>query len=437
MNNQKNDTAVFSAINNNQMFEPCTDKEYFDTDYQEDVKRSKKGFKVFFSLLVLVLVLSTGIVIGAVTLNGDYKKPDVLTPNENITDFAGTELDITLNSKPNGDTADNNGQMSIGKIFDFVSPSIVEISIYTDSNNNFSLASYSSGIVMSEDGYIITNDHIYGNIPDPVIYVTVGSKSYKGTFVAGDSRRDVSIIKIDAKGLTPAVFGKSSELEMGEDVYAIGNPARLENSITNGIVSSLDRRVTNNEGYSERFIQTNAAISGGSSGGALVNKYGQVVGITSSKYASTGVEGISFAIPIDEAIEMAADLLKNGKVTTRAKMGIRYIEVTVAEAEKKGVPVGIMFDSCSEDSTLYRSGITSGDIITEIDGVAISNSNVVLDIVDDKKPGDTVTLKVYSAKTGEYSEYKANMLSDQGTTNYNAVTGDDQQRLPLFPEDQE
>ncbi|MBQ8533221.1 MAG: serine protease [Clostridia bacterium] len=427
-----NNQAVFSSINGNTRYRPCGASKVY-----ENHKSSKRGYKIFLSVLALVLVFTVGVVVGSVALNDGPSENKVSKPNEPLSDFAGTELDITLNSKPDDKTADNSGRMSIGEIFDFVSPSIVEISIYTDSDKNFSLISYSSGIVMSQDGYILTNDHIYTDIPDPVIYVTVGSESYKGTFVAGDTRRDISIIKIDAKDLKPAVFGKSSELEMGEDVYAIGNPARLENSITNGIVSSLNRRVTNADGYSEHFIQTNAAISGGSSGGALVNRYGQVVGITSSKYASTDIEGISFAIPIDEAIKMSADLLKNGKVTTRAKLGIRYVEVTVAEAEKNDVPVGLMFDSCSEDSSLYRSGIVSGDIITEINGTKITNSNIVLDIVDEKKPGDTVTLKVYSVKTGEYKEYKANMMADEGSTNYNAVTDSDKDRLPLFPEDEE
>lgn len=406
----------------------------------EGAKKSKIGLRIFCIALAAVVVLSSVIAgVYFISKNGDPESGSgPLVQNEDRNDLLGGSLDITVNPKPDSGTADNNGQMSPTDIYNFVTPSVVEILVYDTGSEYFS---YASGIIMSADGYIVSNDHIYKGISSPSIYVSVNGKQYEGTFIAGDSRRDISVIKIDAEGLTPAVFGKSSELTIGEDVYAIGNPERLEKSITNGIVSSVNRRVTSTDGYSERFIQTNAATSEGSSGGALVNEFGQVVGITSSKYVSQGAEGLCFAIPIDDALNMVTDLLANGKCTTRGKLAIRYNEVTIARSESEKCPVGLMVYSIDEQSSLYNSGIRQGDIITKVNGTEILTSSVMLDIVESSKAGDKLELTVWIASTKQYQNFTAELIPDEGTTYYlsriSSSENDSQNRQPLFPEDEE
>ena len=208
------------------------------------------------------------------------------------------------------------------------------------------------------------------------------------------------MIKIDASGLTPAELGVSGELKVGEKAIAIGNPGGLiyAGSVSEGIISGLNRSLrAATDGYTMNFIQTDAAISPGNSGGALVNEFGQVVGINSQKLSANGYEGIGFAIPIDEALPILKDLMSYGRVTGRVKLGISAYAVNEYVASVNGIPSGILIDSIDSDSTLLAAGVQAGDIITQVEGTAVNSFTALSDLLRDYAPGDQVTLTIFRA----------------------------------------
>ena len=390
-------------------------------------KGSKRGFAFFMGFIAVVIALSIGITAGYY-MGGDYD-PDSAPQggasadkedNEEENTFSGSvDVNLQHRSDPTGES------LTLSQVAEKVKPSIVVICVYSTANNS---SSYSSGVIMSEDGYIVTNDHIFTDISKPVIYVTTyDGKTHKAKFVAGDSRGDIAVIKIDAEGLTSATFGYSSELIVGEQVAAIGNAAGLDFSVTDGIVSALERRLADSQGYSARYVQTSAPISPGSSGGALVNMDGQVIGITTSKIADSASEGLSFAIPSDKAVSMVSELLKNGYIS-RAKLGISYNEINVAAAELNDLPVGLRIVETNSNSNLVGK-ISSGDVIV---GAGEIESNItssdILDMLEAMKPGDELSLYVKTA-SGQSKTLKAKLIEDKGSSNYGASSDEDLEPL--------
>ena len=316
--------------------------------------------------------------------------------------------------------------------------SIVSITTYSSSGSS---ASISSGVIIDENGYVISNDHIYAEIPNAKFVVTLyDNRSFEATFVAGDTRSDICVLKMEgASGLTPAAFGDSDELQAGEDVVAIGSPYGFSNSVTKGIVSTPNRRIqstsTDYSGttstYSVRVIQTDAAINKGSSGGALVNMKGQVVGISSSKIVVDTYEGMCFSIPANTAKAVASDLVQYGKVVGRAKLGITYNEVSSVQAVVNDLPSGLMIHEISTESSLYTSGLKQGDIICAIDDQEIRVAADALDVIERKKAGDQVTLKIYVADTNSYVTQTATLLEDESTSSYSTDQPETSQLNPF------
>ncbi|MBR4282307.1 MAG: trypsin-like peptidase domain-containing protein, partial [Clostridia bacterium] len=299
------------------------------------------------------------------------------------------------------------------------SPSVVNITSYNPSTGK---GGYASGIILSKDGYILTNDHIYASIPNARFLITLNDGTeYKAKYVSGDSRSDIAILKItdSVKNLTPATFGKSSELKVGETVLAIGQSSGLSGTVSEGIVSALDRRIRNsNSSYSERHIQTTAAINPGNSGGALVNMQGQVIGVTSSKYADEDIEGICFAIPIDSALKVVKELQEHGKVVSRAKIGITYTAIGTVSSEINKVPTGLYINEISSDSGLYGKGITKGDVITHINGKAIKDDQTVLDIIENSNIGDVLKLTIFINSTSVSKNVDVKLVAAEGGSSY-------------------
>ena len=284
-------------------------------------------------------------------------------------------------------------QMSEAEIYNTTGQSVVGIMIYNSSGKG----SQASGIVYSEDGYIITNDHIYSEVSSAKFKIyTHDGKEYNAKYVAGDKVSDLAVLKVDNAKLKPAIFGNSDELFYGEHVVAIGRPrnANEDSSITSGIISGLNRRVQTTSSYSSRVIQTDSAINPGSSGGALVNMYGQVIGVTSSKMASVDYEGVGYAIPTTIMKRIVKELIDEGKVISRAKLGITYkaIDSVLAEINNSKY-TGLLIDSVTEESGLYGK-VNQGDIITHINGIAVTNDSIVLDIIENCKAGDKVNITV-------------------------------------------
>lgn len=285
----------------------------------------------------------------------------------------------------------------------------------SDDTGDVSPAGEGSGIIASSDGYIITNHHVIEDATS-IKVITYDGKTYEAELIGSDSVTDLAVIKIDAEGLQAAEFGSSSDLQIGDTVVAAGNPGGMEFSFstTVGYVSALNRSVTNSStGYTMECIQTDAAVNPGNSGGALVNVYGQVVGIVSSKIVSEAYEGLSFAIPIDDAQSVISDLQAYGYVKDRAVLGITGGYIDSMTARFYGISSGWYVESVTNTS-VSDAGIRQGDVITEIDGTAVTSSNTLSAAIAAKKPGDTVTLTISRALTGDTFSVDVTLMESTG-----------------------
>lgn len=317
-------------------------------------------------------------------------------------DYSGMKLES------NPKDAKTNDSYTAAKASDKVSDSVVGILCYSDDvpdqADTKTASSQGSGIIFSQDGYVITNAHVIGNSKTAyaIRVVTSDGKVYKAGVVGYDSRTDIAVLKMDdAKGLTPATFGDSSQLEVGQDIIVVGNPGGLDyqNTTTKGVISALDRKLSTSS--LTKYIQTDAAINPGNSGGPLVNYYGQVVGITTSKIVSETYEGMGFAIPSQTVKSIVDTLVKNGYVEGRVKIGISGIAVTSDQASNYNVPQGIYVQSIVSGGPCDGTSLKKGDIITEVDGETITSFADVYAILETHKPGDKIKVKYYSSSSGD------------------------------------
>ena len=317
-------------------------------------------------------------------------------------DYSGMKLES------NPKDAKTNNSYTSAKASEKVSDSVVGILCYSDDvpdqADTTTASSQGSGIIFSQDGYVITNAHVIGNSKTAyaIRVVTSDGKEYKAGVVGYDSRTDIAVLKMDdAKGLTPATFGDSSQLEVGQDIIVVGNPGGLDyqNTTTKGVISALDRKLSTSS--LTKYIQTDAAINPGNSGGPLVNYYGQVVGITTSKIVSETYEGMGFAIPSQTVKNIVDTLVKNGYVEGRVKIGISGIAVTSDQASNYNIPQGIYVQSIVSGGPCDGTSLEEGDIITEVDGETITSFADVYAILETHKPGDKIKVKYYSSSSGD------------------------------------
>lgn len=317
-------------------------------------------------------------------------------------DYSGMKLES------NPKDAKTNNSYTAAKASDKVSDSVVGILCYSDDvpdqADTTTASSQGSGIIFSQDGYVITNAHVIGNSKTAyaIRVVTSDGKVYKAGVVGYDSRTDIAVLKMDdAKGLTPATFGDSSQLEVGQDIIVVGNPGGLDyqNTTTKGVISALDRKLSTSS--LTKYIQTDAAINPGNSGGPLVNYYGQVVGITTSKIVSETYEGMGFAIPSQTVKSIVDTLVKNGYVEGRVKIGISGIAVTSDQASNYNIPQGIYVQSIVSGGPCDGTSLKEGDIITEVDGETITSFADVYAILETHKLGDKIKVKYYSSSSGD------------------------------------
>ena len=347
---------------------------------------------------------------------------------------ASSNAAFTISRVVNGDTSSDTSASSDGTVSAMsdqdiaakLTPSVVCIQNYqvtqnygfmqTDtSDSSVSPAGEGSGIIMSEDGYIITNAHVVEGATSLKV-ITSDGETYEAQLIGSDTVTDLAVVKIDATGLTAAEFGSSEDLRVADKVMAIGNPGghELSSSVTIGYVSALNRAIANNTtGYTMEYIQTDAAINPGNSGGALINEYGQVVGINSAKISATGYEGLGFAIPIDTAQPIISDLIQYGYVKDRAVLGISGQFIDSMTGRFYGLPQG-EYVAQLNSSEAQASGLQVGDVITAIDGQQLDSESTLRSAILSKKPGDTVTLQVYRSSTQQsatvelkLSEYSA------------------------------
>lgn len=333
-----------------------------------------------------------------------------------------------LNPEDDNVTAD--GEYTVKGVAEMVKPSIVEVYVYqtSDSGTQF-LSGTGSGIIISEDGYIITNAHV---VQGESYKITMDDESeYNAVLVGSDNKTDLAVLKINASNLTPAVLGNSDEVYVGENVVAIGNPAGLANSVTKGIVSAINRQVrAENNGFIMDCIQTDAAISPGNSGGALVNMYGQVIGITSSKYASAyeaTYEGLGFAITINQALPVVQDLIENGYVSGRFRIGIVFMagntEYAAAQFQQNfGTEIpeelanGLWVTEVSDECDISNTQLQPDDFILTMNGEKVSDYDSVLAVLDGCKGGDTVTAECARYEKGRIAHYEIEFKLEEDTS---------------------
>lgn len=323
---------------------------------------------------------------------------------------------MVIEPRPEGDG------MSAKEVYRQVVESVVGVE--TSADDGTGLLSQGSGIVATKSGYIITNAHVVEYSKDYNVTVTLheDETAYDAVVVGYDKTSDLAILKIEADNLKPAVFGDVDQMEIGDEVLAIGNPGGLDfaSTLTGGYISALNRTLKSNSDNGMTYIQTDAAINPGNSGGPLVNMYGQVIGINSNKIISTGYEGMGFAIPVSHAKSIIDDLIARGYVSGRARLGITASNVAGMQAQLAGLPNGVRIISIDPESSFAQVGAVVGDIITQADGDTIESMDDLYTVLGRHKPGDVIAVTLYQPSqnggNGQSREVQITLLEDRGET---------------------
>lgn len=354
--------------------------------------------------LVLIAAVGAGSIVGYdFYLQRTGREPN--NQNSNLGVTPGTSGTVYL---PTYDAT----AMTLPQIFQKAVPSVVAINVAVTTPYGQSGEGSGTGIVMTKDGYIITNHHVVDESTEIKVRLNDG-RSFTAKLIGADENTDIAVIKIDADDLTPADFGNSSSLVTGEPAIVIGNPLGIQfaETLTEGVISAPSREVTI-ERYVMNLIQTNAAINPGNSGGPLLNANGKVVGVVNAKIMQSNtndVEGIGFAIPIETALSVANDLVEHGQVTTRAMLGISVLSLTEEEAAAYGKPAGITVQEVSPGGAAEKAGVLVGDKIVAFNGVTVSTFTELNYEKDKCKPGDTVGIAV--ERDGKRIELKVTLQS--------------------------
>ena len=371
-------------------------------DAQPPKKKKKfNGKRVARSAVALVLAAAMGFAGGFVGAKfGGSGKVVIqqVAPSSTADSASGSDSSITAASSTG--TGLNTEQVA-----DLVSPSVVVITteqvVYSQWSwygQNQVESGAGSGVIISSDGYILTCAHVVDGAS--TITVTIGDKDYTATLVGEDTTSDIAVIKIDADGLTPATVGNSDSLKVGQSVMAVGNPlGELGGTVTGGMISALNRSVTIQGSSSVNtmsLIQMDASVSPGNSGGGLFNMNGELVGIVNAKSSSSDAEGLGFAIPINDAIKVAQELLENGYVTGRPYLGITYLAVTDAQtASQLGVNAyGVYVVEVVKGGPAEKAGLQAGDRIVSVDGTEIASKDDLGTLMQKHAAGDTLSITI-------------------------------------------
>ena len=289
--------------------------------------------------------------------------------------------------------------LAIPEVAELVKDSVVESTTEQTVTGSFMQQYVSegagSGVIITADGYLVTNHHVIEGATNINVRLADG-KEYKAKLIGSDAKTDLAVIKIDAKELKPAAFGASSELLVGEEVVAVGNPlGKLGGTVTKGIISALDREITI-DNTTMRLLQTDTAINPGNSGGGMFNTSGQLVGVINAKSAGEEIEGLGFAIPIDTAKAVIEDLIGHGYVTGRVDPGFVFVEIndTMTAMMYRVNELGLYISSVADGSDAEKAGFKSGDYVLKIEGEEVSTEAEANAAIDGKKVGETLTVIV-------------------------------------------
>lgn len=391
-----------------------TTNEYFRNlpeykSYEEIVTKKRRRAKIHraVTLVVLLGVVLIAVLIVTFTQKYNEKNPGSLSeyndphssPSSDTNDFA-----LTTKPKPPG-----SGAIVVKDVRDVVSkvkPSVV--GVVTESFQDYTTGSTGSGIILTDDGYIVTNNHVIESGNN--ISVTLDSGDTYSAFVIGkDAQTDIAVLKIEATNLPAAELGNSDGLVAGEAAVAIGNPMgmELQGTVTAGVISAVNRNIMVGN-TSMNLVQTDAAINPGNSGGALINEFGQVIGVNSVKISVDNSEGLGFAIPINTVKPIVEELITNGYVSGRPLVGISARSISPMAAAFYGLPQGVLVNSIEPSSDIAKQGIATGDIIIGVDGVRISTIEEACALRDKYKAGASISISVY--RNGEQLDIKAKLM---------------------------
>ena len=398
--NEKNETK-FKAI-------PVTGSSSYKN---EKSQKNKTGFGK-----TVILPFVSGVVGCSVVLGTCFGVPSIRAKliNNSSSNISTSNSSSTQSNGYVTQTALSNYSDTAVYAANKILPSIVGIKIeYTVNTQSFFGRSSSStatasgsGIIISEDGYILTNNHVvsssssesnsYYQITDAgkVTVTLFGDETeYEAKIVGQDEQTDLAVIKIEKSGLTKAEFADSDSVKVGEFAMAVGNPVNMNSTVTTGIISAVNRKITDSDGKTYTCIQTDAAINSGNSGGALVNSEGKVIGINTLKLSGTGIEGIGFAIPINSTTDITSQLIQYSKVK-RPFIGISGIDLNAETAKTYNLVEGVYVKSVEDFSAAEKAGLKAGDVILEADGKSIKSMDELNEIKNSHQIGDTIKLKI-------------------------------------------
>lgn len=398
--NEKNETK-FKAI-------PVTGSSSYKN---EKSQKNKTGFGK-----TVILPFVSGVVGCSVVLGTCFGVPSIRAKliNNSSSNISTSNSSSTQSNGYVTQTALSNYSDTAVYAANKILPSIVGIKIeYTVNTQSFFGRSSSStatasgsGIIISEDGYILTNNHVvsssssesnsYYQITDAgkVTVTLFGDETeYEAKIVGQDEQTDLAVIKIEKSGLTKAEFADSDSVKVGEFAMAVGNPVNMNSTVTTGIISAVNRKITDSDGKTYTCIQTDAAINSGNSGGALVNSEGKVIGINTLKLSGTGIEGIGFAIPINSTTDITSQLIQYSKVK-RPFIGISGIDLNAETAKTYNLVEGVYVKSVEDFSAAEKAGLKAGDVIIEVEGKSIKTMDELNEVKNSHKIGDELKLKI-------------------------------------------
>lgn len=349
------------------------------------IMKKKSGYKILAAVLVVcsfAMAVAGGFAFGAVygskTGPAQTGLADIPTVNTSLSAYS---------------------TYSVAGVAEKAADSVVEIVTESVKTGSF-MGQYitegaGSGVIMTVDGYIVTNNHVIDGASKITVTLRSGEQ-YDAKLIGTDKNTDLAVIKIDADGLSPATFGNSDSLVVGETAVAIGNPlGQLGGTVTDGIISALDREIEI-DGQVMTLLQTNATINPGNSGGGLFNSRAELVGIVNAKSSGSDVEGLGFAIPVNTVQPIVKDIMEYGYVRGRISTGMSYIDVNNSAAAwmYQVRYTGVYINDVQSGSNAESAGLKSGDLVISVDGTKVSSSNDIKNIIQKKKIGDKVTYVV-------------------------------------------
>lgn len=405
-------------------------------------KKNKTTMIICIVIAICAAIAVVGLVASATSKSGSDSKE---------TTTASSSAQVKTEEQESVPTKDNSGNYTVAGVAQNNMDSCVGITVYSQassyssfygygsdgnssSDGNQTKSSEGSGVLMLEDGgktYIMTCAHVISGGSSFTVTLNDGTE-YDASMVAYDSQTDIGVLSINATGLKIATFANSDSVAVGEQVVAIGCPGGIEfmNSVTSGYVSAIDRPVSSKIGYDNKCIQTDAAINPGNSGGALFNMQGQVIGINSSKIASTEYEGMGFAVPSNTAVSTANSLIKSGYVEGRAKLGITYNNISsysnasailsaLSEKGYKDANGTMVIGEVSSDSDLANKDIKQYDMIVAVNGNTMTDTDVMTSVLSDSKPGDTIKLTIARIENNQIKTFDVGckLVESKGSSN--------------------